>query len=516
MIRILQGDCRDLLKTLDAGSVQCCVTSPPYWGLRDYGVDATIWGGDSECTHEWGDTITVNATNHTDKRRWNHTRNGRDEEQPIEKRVAWLRTKVPQGKFCQHCGAWAGALGLEPTPDLFIEHIVEVFREVHRVLRDDGVLLINLGDSFAAGHGGSTTAGNYIPKTSRTTPPNPRKRDDVDCASWSTRDVTPRRVVAGLKPKDLIGIPWMAAFALRADGWCLRRDIIWSKPNPMPESVTDRPTTAHEYVFLLTKSARYFWDAEAVREPCESGPPDLRKMAEALPRIGGKHKTLDDSLSKASAATNIGQKRSVGGKPMKQDGHGRRPAGFNARWDAAEDAGQVIMGRNLRSVWTIATSPMPEAHFATFPPTLAERCILAGTSEKGCCSACGAPWARVTTKGKPDMAHRRTSGADASGGYDGQSTKDHDNHGIQNASDVKRRILDGMREKTHSWSATCGCDAGVAPCVVLDCFGGAGTTGLIADRLGRDAVLIELNADYVDMARRRVTKDAGLFAEIST
>ena len=147
-VRILEGDCRDVLRGLPADSVQMAVTSPPYWGLRDYGIPPSIWSDDPNCSHEWGDTISVNATNHTTKARWNHTRNGRDELQPTEKRVSWLRTEVKQGQFCQRCGAWAGAFGLEPTYQLYVDHAVEVFREVRRVLRPDGVLWLNIGDSY--------------------------------------------------------------------------------------------------------------------------------------------------------------------------------------------------------------------------------------------------------------------------------------------------------------------------------------------------------------------------------
>lgn len=447
MIRLLQGDCREVLKTLPAASVQCCVTSPPYFGLRDYGVD--------------------------------------------------------------------GQIGLEASPDAFVAEMVAVFRELRRVLRDDGTLWLNLGDSYAANRG------SQVPDT---------KHIDVGNAHGM-------RVPNGLKPKDLMGIPWMVAFALRADGWWLRKDIIWAKPNPMPESATDRPTSSHEHVFLLAKSGSstfwthrdlpgtrdqpepdyrwinrqtgeerdtdqennllwrkvnlweghdYFFDGEAVREAGESGPSDQKKMAEGLDRIGGKHKTLDDPLARASAATNMGRKRSVGTPGT----------------------------RNIRDVWTIATTPLQDAHFATFPPDLPERCIRAGTSERGCCATCGAPWARAIIKGEPDMAHRLASGASADGEYRGQSTKGHDGAGVQNASDVKRRILEGMREKTYEWRPTCSCGAAAVPCTVIDCFSGAGTTALVADRLGRHAIGIELSEAYNVMARQRMEKDAGLFAEI--
>jgi DNA modification methylase len=292
--RILEGDCMDRMKELDAGSIQTVVTSPPYWGLRDYNAP--------------------------------------------------------------------GQLGLESTPEEYVSKMVEVFREVRRVLRDDGTVWLNMGDSYAANGAVAEAPDTKNPKA-------------------GALRVDSRRT--GLKPKDLVGIPWRLAFALQADGWYLRSDIIWAKPNPMPESVTDRPTKAHEYVFLLTKSARYFYDADAVREPA------LR--AGDIP--GGDNGRGVDAF---------------GVKPH---------APFN---------GEVPAGRNLRSVWNIPTEPFPEAHFATFPKALVEPCIKAGS--------------------KPgDM--------------------------------------------------------------VLDPFAGSGTTGVVALRLGRSFIGIELAPAYAEMARKSLETD---------
>lgn len=305
MIRVLHGDCRQVLATLPDASVQCCVTSPPYYGLRDYGVD--------------------------------------------------------------------GQMGLEATPDEYVAGMVGVFREVRRVLRDDGVLWMNLGDSYAMSTKGAGGLGKQQTNNGSVL---------VDRA-W--------RVPNGWKPKDLLGIPWMIAFALRADGWYLRSDCIWAKPNPMPESVRDRPTKAHEYVFLLTKSARYFWNAEAVAEPTEY-PVGSR---DDVPQggFGGKNAEADQQAFRAIRDT-----------------------------------------RNIRTVWTIATQPFSGAHFATMPPELAERCVKSGTRQGD---------------------------------------------------------------------------------TVLDPFGGAGTTGLVADRLGRDAILIELNSAYADMAKNRIHDDAPLLGSVA-
>lgn len=311
-VSILTGDCLDVLATLPAATFQTCVTSPPYYGLRDYGVD--------------------------------------------------------------------GQIGLDATPDEYIARMVDVFRVVRRVLRDDGTLWLNIGDSYnnfrtqmgpgQALHGRDELRGKIAP--------DDRKR------GW-----------AGAKEKDLLGIPWMLAFALRADGWFLRSAIVWAKPNPMPESVTDRPTSSYEHVFLLSKQARYFFDCAAIAEPSEY-PGDKRHLR-----------------TDTRKAVDI----------MCDDG------GSRARTGNATGA-----TRNARNVWVIPTSPTPLAHFATMPPDLAERCIKAGS-----------------------------------------------------------------RPGDH----------------VLDPFGGAGTTGLVADRLGRHATLCELNSEYAQMARERITSDAPLFASVA-
>ena len=255
MIRLLAGDCRDVLAALPADGVQCVVTSPPYYALRSY-LDAS----------------------HPDKHR---------------------------------------EIGSEPTPDDYLATMVAVFREVRRVMRPDATCWVNMGDSF--------------------------------------------------RDKQLLMMPARLALALQADGWWVRSDIIWHKPNPMPESVTDRPTSAHEHVFLLTKSARYYYDADAVREVSDASEASKARYAYGRYEGNGDAKRFERS-----------------GKPdyLTVDGN---------------NYGQS--GRNLRNVWTIATAPYGEAHFATFPPALAERCIKAGTSERGCCGQCGKPWVRVVERG---------------------------------------------------------------------------------------------------------------------
>lgn len=301
--RLHVGDAMDVLPTLEAGSVHCVVTSPPYWGLRDYGLEPRVFGGDSACAHEWGamergkrrDLLPEEVSE-------SRSRLGTHQEQH----------RAPQngGRFCQRCGAWLGQLGLEPTPELYVEHMVAVFREVRRVLADDGTLWLNIGDSYVTGAVGDS-----------------------------------------LKRKDLAGIPWRLALALQADGWYLRADIVWHKPNPIPESVRDRPTRAHEYVFLLSKAPAYYYDADAIAERAIGG-------------HTGAGATFRREASKRGAALVPGQARGT------------------HRADRPEVAYNGPT-RNARSVWTIATKPFPGAHSAVMPLELAERAVLAGCPTGG-------------------------------------------------------------------------------------------------------------------------------------
>jgi DNA modification methylase len=307
--RIFVGDCKLGLKELADRSVNCCVTSPPYYGLRDYGNN--------------------------------------------------------------------GQIGLEETPELYVAKLVELFRDVRRVLRDDGTLWLNLGDSY---NGSGQDSGK-----------NGREISQQICPNRKIGDASPTKAtkVKGLKPKDLIGIPWMVAFALRADGWYLRQDIIWNKPNPMPESVTDRCTKSHEYIFLLSKSQKYYYDADAI---------SVRQAESSFPRM--KYPRFNEGSKCATGNYGV----------------------TNNKYTDAEN-------RNMRSVWTVTTKPFSEAHFATFPEDLIVPCIKAGCPVGG---------------------------------------------------------------------------------IVLDPFFGAGTTGLVARKLGRDYVGFELNAEYVRIAEQRIIDAMGI------
>lgn len=312
MYQIIQGDCIEGMKTLPDESVHCVVTSPPYYGLRDYGT-ATWIGGDADCDH-------VQSLNQHGGQRADRNQEG---------------YKKLYKDICGKCGAERidQQIGLEDTPEAYVERLVNVFREVRRILRHDGTVWLNLGDSYMGG-------GNY------------NKTGISQAGGQHITNVRNRRSVieaSGLKAKDLIGIPWRVAFALQADGWWLRQDIIWHKPNPMPESVTDRCTKSHEYIFLLTKSERYYYDHEAIKE-------------------------------KSKYTWNSAKSFLAGGLRANE---GLTSAG-GAQWSGTKTHEDIYKeGRNKRSVWTVATKPYREAHFAVFPPTLIEPCILAGSPTNG-------------------------------------------------------------------------------------------------------------------------------------
>ena len=561
---IYQGHALDiLLKDLEPESIQMICTSPPYWGLRDYGLPPMIWdegeafkymiGKPTKCNHDW------DITHHKDTRGVEGS--GLSGRIPYKEGEA--RLNYSEG-FCQLCGAWRGSLGLEPTPELYIKHIVQIFREVKRVLRKDGTVWLNLGDSYAThASGGKGHKHNF-------------REWDV-CKKEGIDQPKPTAKSIGLKEKDLCGIPWRVALALQADGWWLRQDIIWSKPNPMPESVTDRCTKSHEYVFLLTKSGtNQYWthrDHSGTREKPKADwrwvnqidktevatPPDDWKVkiicpecnsvgiadvdisyvfmgklvdchqSEKCPVCDGKkkvqkwkrinlwrgHDYFFDNEAIKEETTGNAHPRGTGVNPKAKwktpDGwdtskgkgdHGSfhkngREKGYrgykykvkqNESFSAAVK--DLVSTRNKRTIWQIATQPMPEAHFATFPEALVIPCILAGTSEKGCCPECGAPWERVVEKRVPEMR-------DAKSRYPGE-------HSI--ATRKYKHNNSGPESITIGWKPTCGCFKPFpkypmpdpVPCTVLDLFFGSGTVGIVAHKHGRNFIGIELSKPYLD------------------
>src|SRR5690606_15020859 len=338
-----------------------------------------------------------------------------------------------------------GQIGLEETPEEYVKKMVEVFREVRRVLRDDGTLWLNLGDSYATKPCGGIGSNAKVTAT---------KKAIQKSAG----------IPQGLKPKDLVGIPWRVAFALQADGWYLRSDIIWHKPNAMPESVKDRPTKAHEYIFLLSKSPKYYYDADAIREPfSETSHPNFK---------GGKFGRSDSGI-----------KAGVIGGSFERASCGRHPK-----------------GRNKRTVWSIPTKPFRGAHFAVFPPDLIEPCILAGAPEKAC-PHCGAPWVPVYRreyvggKDDPNKENYKTP----NGRYEVRTERGFGGTKSNRAQRID--ILEG-----HKPTCQCENNDGSGRGVILDPFFGSGTTGVVAEKHGRQWIGIELNPDYIEIAKRRLAE----------
>lgn len=468
MIKILQGNCLDKLKELPDQSINTCITSPPYWGLRDYGEDKQ--------------------------------------------------------------------LGMEDTPEEFVNNLVEVFREVKRVLRDDGTVWLNLGDSYC----GTGNKGNHT---------DPKHKE-----GRNGQKIALNNKIEGLKSKDLVGIPFRVAFALQQDGWYLRQDIIWHKPNPMPESVRDRCTKAHEYIFLLSKSPKYYFDNEAIKEDAKTEPSLRNKMGEGYQADYTKGKRFSD---------------------------GERVSGSKKR--------------NKRSVWTVSTKPFKGAHFATFPMDLIEPCVLAGCPEK-VCVACGTPYInKPNYEYDNDIAKKNNT----HGKYGDQETESANRQGLHAdrgnklievrdnlpkqsilvnflKSRTKAKILaentDIPLTKIEHWFRTdesgfaypsindwkkvrefiddysnefaeidnaltdyelktdsitskkiigyelkkqCNCETNETKSgTVLDPFGGSGTTGIVASNHNRKAVLIELNAEYIEIAKQRIQDQGGLFTDL--
>ena len=437
---LINADARQI--PLADGSVNCIVTSPPYYGLRDYGT-ARWEGGDPNCDH--------NPQRHDGGWRADRT--------------------LPLGRggvyreVCAKCGAIRidSQIGLEQTPQEYVDNLVQVFKECWRILRDDGTVWLNLGDSYS-----SYKDCKSVPDTLRVGGKS-ESANMIEKGKSVTRNTRAMKSV-GLKDKDLIGIPWMVAFALRADGWYLRQDIIWHKPNPIPESVKDRCTKAHEYIFLLSKSAKYYYDNEAVKEPAVEG-------------------------------TDLGVLRS------NKAAYGQGPTDIktiNKRLAICPDSrlGNPSGTRNKRDVWTVTTSPYRGAHYATFPPKLIEPMILAGCPEL-ICSKCGAPWVRdLEREDKRHWTERNEYSKDGKYEFEYLKTKSPNQVGRNDAqaSYKSPKFID------HGLKPTCNCGAEPISGVVFDPFAGSGTTVAVANSLGRRGIGIDLNYNYLQLAQERVGK----------
>ena len=363
-----------------------------------------------------------------------------------EKSVHCVVTSPPYWGLRKY-GGDPGMIGMEPIFEEHLDNLLRVFKEVKRVLRDDGTFWLNYGDAYS---GGGRSQGSDLEGTKQST--NRGSKESVPVGFAAT----------GLSPKNLIMMPARIAMALQEDGWILRSEIIWAKNNPMPEPVTDRPTSMHEKIYLFSKSKKYFYDITATRVPHK--PISLKRI-----EYGIKHNHTKD----------VGMKV----PPLDTDRIGERfaPEG----------------GRNLRNVWNISTYSYKGAHFATFPPKLVEPCIKAGTSEMGCCVDCGTPWVREIKKGRITS----TGGSENESAKKNKSFKDRQDSGTK---------LYAHEIITTGWKPSCDCEAETKPCVVMDPFGGSGTVGEVAAKHGRNSIIIEINDGYTDLAYKRIRKSKGV------
>lgn len=543
-VTIIQGDAMEQLRKLPAESVHACCTSPPYWGLRDYSIPPRVWGGVEGCIHDFKGVLKRHRGGAQGKTGQRATR---------DTAAADAVCDINCGQFCI-CGAWLGVLGLEPTPELFVEHLVMVFDEVRRVLRKDGTCWVNLGDSYAGGGNGG--GGSFAQDGIR-----------MGCHGGGDKNVPFRKgsrgVGGALKAGDMVGAPWRFALAMQAAGWWLRRDVIWHKPGPMPESVNgwrwekcrvksgnriaadwkalpkgwDVGQGSHDKIpdgNYRKNGEREATTAEIIDCPgCKKCAPNgglVLRRANWRPTTAHEYifqfAKSDNYFCDAEAArerTTCGaHTRGLGVNPKaKKPGKNSRvnkdvdlQHGTQMKQNPSFSAAVVslVSSRNLRSVWRIPTSPYRGAHCATFPPALIRPIILAATSPQ-CCASCGAPWAPVVERGEPDLAHQRACGGDANGNYNGHATKDFFANGAQDASATKARILAGMvKKKVTHYLAICRCGpkAGSVPAIVLDPFAGAFTTCMVSRDLGRNSIGIELSPDYCEQGRKRTNTTAGI------
>ena len=425
-----QGDAFQVLKSMDPETVDMCVTSPPYWGLRDYGTDGVIWDAGENCEHEWGNEVRA------------HTKNATQGSTEDKKWKAMAETQNGAGGcFCPQCSAWKGQLGLEPDFNLYIKHLCDVFDEVQRVLKKEGTVWINIGDTYFGGKGRS---GYELPDECKNRKGHLQKPYQVP----GYRDARPNDLPQGnLQPKSLMMIPFRLAIEMVDRGWILRNTLIWHKPNCMPSSVSDRFTVDFEYLFFFSKKKKYYFEQQ------------FASYTEPMDRWGGKKKQINDHLKEGSPHTNAHRDREMRPNPN---------------------------GRNKRTVWTIPTQGYKGAHFAVFPKDLVDTPIQAGCP-KEVCVACGKPREIIfdivgSVKASPFGGTAKRNGY-GNPTYSGNTTQQ-----------VKR----------PSGYSNCGCGAGFAPGVVLDPFIGSGTTAEYCEEHGLSWQGIEISKDYCELIKKRL------------
>ena len=391
-VHVINADVRTGLQQIESDSVHCLVTSPPYYGLRNYGLQPLVWNDPGGCQHRWDNEITSNTRFFgTNKRRWCNAVNGQRKHYPLPEELLPDKNtrKVSHGAFCVECGAWKGDLGVEPTPNLYIHHLVEIFREIMRVLHPEGTAWLNIGDARAGSWGNYHPTGRGGQRAKKT------KRWDRPAYRDKTLKSPQAYEITGYKRKDMLGIPWRVAIALQEEGWWLRQDIIWVKTNYKPESVKDRPISSHEHIFMLSKRGQTYYNYAAVRKPARIQIPDPGPLL-----------------------------------PFAFDG---KVLPHSRTWFERSKMEQQMDGAALNDVWLMPVSRWKGAHYATFPPDLPRRCLMAGCPPGGTC---------------------------------------------------------------------------------LDPFAGTGTTGVVANEIGNDCILIELNSEDCETIRKRCCQQQSLLQQL--
>jgi DNA modification methylase len=533
-VRVLEGHILSVLEQEPAGHYHVCVTSPPYWQLRAYGTEPQVWDAAEDCQHEWGA-----------EGRWYRGGMMRPGDLAkdtagsyVEARASYKQSSA--GQYCARCHAWRGELGQEPTPELYVAHLVACFRAVRRVLRDDGTLWVNLAGCYFNDPGGQNGgqpalgAGSVLHGKQHDSMRISAKAMEANRENGRQQ----RGRHPWLKPLDWVDVPGLFARAMQQDGWLWRSDVTWVKPSALPESVSGtrwercrvkaqegrsparnlkperrrgaehdpcpgfppaaewadcpgcprcaptggyvlrrgngRPTKSTERILLFAKKPGYFFDAEAVRE---------------------------------TEAESTAERAYLGKRDLSPRQRERIALGFHGQSDSLQDFSRT--GRNLRDFWIMSPEPLKDAHYAAYPTALPERCIKAGTSEWGCCPACGSPWARVITRGEPTPDPRCWSPR-------GQRVYDDATGGMVAVSPETGSTLKHVVESTTlGWRPTCRCqpEQPPVPCRVLDPFAGSGSTLLAANRLGRDATGVDLKPAYAQLARKRIGREPlSLFA----
>lgn len=535
---IIHGDARNVLIGVPDQSIQICVTSPPYWGLRDYGLDPVIWDGDPECQHVWGEHQPEFHKGQVAQTKWKNVdavANGGN---------------AKSGQFCQLCGAWLGTLGLEPYPALYIKHIVDIMDELKRVMRDDGTVWLNIGDSYIGGKGQSGTRGSEHQDKRRANGESINTGAQTLGGAKQTKPADNMGILReyNYKPKDLALVPFRLAIALQEAGWWIRSDIIFAKPAPMPESVQNRPTKSHEYIFLLTKSgSTQFWTHRDLPGTRSRPEPDYRWWDNELeyeldvePDNWRDETYIDARIKDISEADKLGKEvqpkkrykrynlwtghdyyydaEAIMESSVDPESHKGRRKRNRQQFDneAFSDTrkgfekldGQKYPKRNKRTVWRISNKPYKGAHFATMPPDIPEICIKAGTSDKAC-PHCGAAWARIVERNNPNSIESESErGGYGKGLYnEGEQYPEDDRDSARRARMVPKKSVYYSGE-TIGFRPSCQCENndGSGKCIVLDPFAGSGTTLAVAQLLGCDYIGIEAQEKYIPMAEERIKK----------